>query len=94
MICAKPDGTSVSLVYVLASVYVKLYTEVMRMNKLVIRPNKYGGKSSVVSARIPDEMLAQLDDLSAKTGRSRNELLVTMIEFALDHIEIDYTDKK
>lgn len=63
------------------------------MNKLVIRPNKYGGKSSVVSARIPDEMLAQLDDLSAKTGRSRNELLVTMIEFALDHIEIDYTDK-
>lgn len=73
---------------------VKLYTEVMRMNKLVIRPNKYGGKSSVVSARIPDEMLAQLDDLSAKTGRSRNELLVTMIEFALDHIEIDYTDKK
>lgn len=73
---------------------VKLYTEVMRMNKLVIRPNKYGGKSSVVSARIPDEMLAQLDDLSAKTGRSRNDLLVTMIEFALDHIEIDYTDKK
>ena len=66
----------------------------MRMNKLVIRPNKYGGKSSVVSARIPDEMLAQLDDLSAKTGRSRNELLVTMIEFALDHIEIDYMDKK
>ena len=73
---------------------VKLYTEVMRMNKLVIRPNKYGSKSSVVSARIPDEMLAQLDDLSAKTGRSRNELLVTMIEFALDHIEIDYTDEK
>ena len=73
---------------------VKLYTEVMRMNKLVIRPNKYGSKSSVVSARIPDEMLAQLDDLSAKTGRSRNDLLVTMIEFALDHIEIDYTDKK
>lgn len=80
--------------YILVSVYGKLYTDVMRMNKLVIRPNKYGGKSSVVSARIPDEMLAQLDDLSAKTGRSRNELLVTMIEFALDHIEIDYTDKK
>lgn len=64
------------------------------MNKLVIRPNKYGGKSSVVSARIPDEMLVQLDDLSAKTGRSRNELLVTMIEFAPNHIEIDYTDAK
>lgn len=47
-----------------------------------------GGKSSVVSARIPDEMLDKLDNLSTKTGKSRNELLVTMIEFALDNIEV------
>ena len=58
------------------------------MKKLVIKPNKYGSKSSVVSARIPDEMLNELEELSAKTGRSRNELLVTMIEFALENIEI------
>lgn len=58
------------------------------MEKLIIKPNKYGGKSSVVSARIPDEMLDKLDNLSTKTGKSRNELLVTMIEFALDNIEV------
>lgn len=61
------------------------------MKKLIIKPNKYGGKSSVVSARIPDELLKELDELSAKTGKSRNELLVTMIEFALDNIEIENT---
>lgn len=59
------------------------------MKKLIIKPNKYGGKSSVVSARIPDEMLDKLDSLSSKTGKSRNELLVTMIDFALDNIEIE-----
>lgn len=58
------------------------------MNKLIITPKKYGGKASVVSARIPDDMIRALDDLSARTGKSRNELLITMIEFALDHIEI------
>lgn len=64
------------------------------MKKLVIKPNKYGGKSSVVSARIPDEMLSQLDTLSTETGRSRNELLVTMIEFALDNIVIANDEDK
>lgn len=58
------------------------------MKKLIITPRKYGGKSSVVSARLPDDMIKVLDDISAKTGKSRNELLVTMIEFAIDNIEI------
>ena len=62
------------------------------MKKLLIKPNKYGGKSSVVSARIPDEMLDKLDALSAETGKSRNELLVTMIDFALDNIVIENTE--
>ena len=49
---------------------------------------KYSGKSSVVSARLPDDMIKVLDEISFKTGKSRNELLVTMIEFAIDNIEI------
>lgn len=61
------------------------------MKKLVIKPNKYSGSSSIVSASIPDEILAQLERVSSLTGKSRNELLVTMIEFALDNLEIDET---
>ena len=58
------------------------------MKKLIITPKKYTGKTSVVSTRLPDEMIKELEALSAQTGKSRNELLVTMIEFALDNIEI------
>ncbi len=49
------------------------------MKKLIITPKKYSGKSSVVSARLPDDMIKVLDEISFKTGKSRNELLVTMI---------------
>ena len=58
------------------------------MKKLIITPKKYTGKTSVVSTRLPDEMIKELEALSARTGKSRNELLVTMIEFALDNIDI------
>ncbi|MCB6992864.1 ribbon-helix-helix domain-containing protein [bacterium 210820-DFI.6.37] len=58
------------------------------MEKLVITPKRFTGKSSVISARVPDEMIQELDKLSAKTGKSRNELLIMMIEFAFDNIEI------
>ena len=58
------------------------------MKKLIITPKKYTGKTSVVSTRLPDEMIKELEALSARTVKSRNELLVTMIEFALDNIEI------
>lgn len=64
------------------------------MKKLIITPKKYGGKSSVVSARLPDDMIKALDEISSRTGKSRNELLVTMIEFALDNIEISEEDSK
>ena len=33
------------------------------------------GKSTVVSVRLPDTMLAKLEDAASKTGRSRNELV-------------------
>lgn len=59
------------------------------MKKLIITPNRYSGKSSVVSTRMPDEMIKELDELSSATGRSRNELLIKMIEFALENIEIE-----
>lgn len=58
------------------------------MKKLVIAKEKYTGKTSVVSIRIPNDMIKDLDKLSLQTGKSRNELLTIMLEFALDNIEI------
>lgn len=58
-------------------------------NKFVVRPRKPAfGKTSVVSARLPDDMIEELDKVAKKTGRTRNELIQMCIDYALKNIEI------
>ena len=61
----------------------------MAEKKLVIRPHKFGGETSVISMRLPKEMLAVIDQVATDTGRTRNEILVMSMEFALEHMEIN-----
>lgn len=56
--------------------------------KLIIRPHRYGGETTVVSMRMPKLMLADIDKIASETGRTRNEILILSMEFALDHMEI------
>ena len=42
----------------------------------------------VVSVRMKDETIARLDDLAAKTNRSRNELINLLLESSLDIVTI------
>ena len=57
--------------------------------KLVIQRQKYGNETSVISMRMPKGMLADIDKVAAETGRTRNEILMLSIEFALENIEIE-----
>ena len=58
-------------------------------NKFVVNPKKSPyGKTTVVSARLPDHLVRQLDKVAQITGRTRNELLVMSVEFAMDNLEI------
>lgn len=58
-------------------------------NKFVVHPNKKPfGKTSVISARLPDETIRRLDEVAQKTGRSRNELMMMCVEYALENLEI------
>lgn len=57
-------------------------------DEFVVRPRKSYGKSTVVSARLPDDLLKKLDTVCTKTGRSRNELITMCIEYALQRIKI------
>ena len=59
---------------------------------LRLTPKKYTGETTIVSMRMPKDMLSQLDSLAELTGRTRNELLITCIEFSLNHMEIVYED--
>ena len=61
----------------------------MAEKKLVIASKKFRGESSVVSVRLPNELIRQLDAIAEETGRTRNELIQTCLEFALGNLEID-----
>lgn len=56
--------------------------------KLQIKPKKYTGESTVTSVRIPKDMLRDIDLVANQTGRTRNEILMMSLEFALAHMEI------
>lgn len=56
--------------------------------KFIIRAKKNYGETSVVSCRMPNEILKQLDRVSAQTGRTRNDLILKCVEFALDKLQI------
>ena len=61
----------------------------MNEKKLIIKPVKYSGDTMVTSVRLPKELVMAVDAVANDTGRTRNELLITFIEFALDHLEIE-----
>ena len=56
--------------------------------KMQITPKKYNEETTVISMRMPKDMLRDIDAVAAKTGRTRNDILMLSMEFALDNIEI------
>ena len=56
---------------------------------LRLTPKKYTGETTIVSMRMPKDMLREIDAVAAKTGRTRNEFMLMSLEFALDHLEIE-----
>lgn len=61
--------------------------DVIKITKKDIRRGDDGCK--VVSVRMKDELLERLDELSAATNRSRNELINMLLNAAVDIVEID-----
>lgn len=60
----------------------------MEEPKLIIPVQQYRGESTVISMRMPKDMLSQIDRVAEKTGRTRNEIMMLSMEFALRHMEI------
>lgn len=60
----------------------------MTDKKLIISPRKYKGETSVVSARLPVDMIKALDKIAENTGRNRNEIVALCLEYALDNLTI------
>ena len=55
---------------------------------LKIQKKKYGGDTTVVSVRMPKELLKAIDKVADLSGRTRNEIVTMSLEFSLNHTEI------
>ena len=60
----------------------------MSSEKLIISSKKYRGDSTVISIRLPDELVKELDKIAEETGRTRNEVIQKCLSFAVDNLEI------
>ena len=61
--------------------------DVIKIKKKSNRRGDDGYK--VVSVRMKDELIARLDELSAKTNRSRNELVNLLLTAAIDIVIVE-----
>lgn len=60
----------------------------MENKKFTIPAKRFQGENSVVSARLPNEIIAMLESISSSTGYNRNEVIQMCLEYALDNMEI------
>ena len=60
----------------------------MQSSKLIITEKRFREETQVISVRMPKDMLREVDAVAQKTGRTRNEIILSAIEFTLDNLEI------
>jgi predicted HicB family RNase H-like nuclease len=60
----------------------------MENDHLLIRPRGEDGYK-VFSVRVKEQTLQGIEEVAARTGRSRNELIGMMLEYALPRIKIE-----
>lgn len=63
----------------------------MASNDLIVKAKRAKGDDGykTFSIRIREETVFAIDKISSKTGRSRNELIGTFLEYAVSHCKIE-----
>ena len=56
---------------------------------LIIKKRRGEDSSKVVSVRIPDDVMQSLDQISSECNVSRNDLIVQILRYGLENIQID-----
>ncbi len=59
----------------------------IKIKKKAARKGDDGHK--IISVRMRDELITRLDELSAESNRSRNELINLLLESAVDIVKIE-----
>ena len=63
----------------------------MHEETLILRPKRQKGDDGykVFSIRVKEETVEKIDEIVRQTGRSRNELIGTFLEFALQRCVVE-----
>lgn len=60
----------------------------MKNEPLIIKKRGDDG-NKLITVRIREDTLAQIDDLATKTNRSRNELINIILKHGVENVEIE-----
>lgn len=68
----------------------------MKDEKLIIKPKRPKGEDGykVFSIRVKEDVVLRIDEIVDRTGRSRNELIGRLLEYALDRCVIEDSPEK
>lgn len=57
-------------------------------NKLTLTAKKHTLETSVVSLRIPNDLISKIESIAKQTNRTKSDIIVKCLDFALENIEI------
>ena len=64
----------------------------MKEDKLIIKKSslkKWEDGYKIFSVQVKEDVVNQIDTIASDTGRSRNELIVKFLEYAISHCQIE-----
>jgi metal-responsive CopG/Arc/MetJ family transcriptional regulator len=62
-------------------------------DNFVVTPLRGEDGTTVVTARLPDRLVQRLEDVVTKTGRSRTQVIIMALDYALDRLKIEELPK-
>ena len=62
----------------------------MEEKKLVLSTKKFKADSTtIISARVPTELIKKIEDLAKRTNRNRNEMVQILLSYAVDNAVVE-----
>lgn len=66
----------------------------MEEKKLVLSAKKFKPDSTtIISARVPTDLVKRIEELAKKTNRNRNEIVQILLTYAVDNAVVEEEEK-
>ena len=64
----------------------------MTEEKFIITPKSYRTDTTIVSARIPTDLVEKIEKLGKESNRNRNEMIQMLLTYAVDRAEVRHEE--